>query len=69
MFPVDTSSSLHTDNCRNKFIVLGETYGFNGSFDSLDRKFSINFTKTKAKCCLNLHYNHDNSYLFGNGKF
>ena len=27
----------------------------------------INFTKTKVKFCLSLHYNGDNSYLFVNG--
>ena len=29
---------------------------------------SINFTVTKKKFCLNLHYNGGNSYLFVNGK-
>ena len=32
------------------------------------QKFSINFTKAKTKFCLSLHYNHDDSYLFVNGK-
>ena len=26
--------------------------------------YSINFTVTKKKCCLSLHYNRANSYLF-----
>ena len=30
--------------------------------------FSINFSKAKTKVCLSVHYNHDNSYLFPNGK-
>ena len=29
--------------------------------------YSINFTSTKKKFCLSLHYNRDNSYLFING--
>ena len=29
--------------------------------------FSINFTLTKKKFCLSLHYNGANSYLFVNG--
>ena len=30
--------------------------------------YSINFTLTKKKFCLSLHYNGANSYLFVNGK-
>ena len=29
--------------------------------------YSINFTQTKKKFCLSLHYNEPNSYLFVNG--
>ena len=29
--------------------------------------YSINFTATRKKFCLSLHYNEDNSYLFVNG--
>ena len=29
--------------------------------------YSINFTVTEKKCCLSLHYNGANSYLFVNG--
>ena len=66
----DDSSSSHTDNWKNNFLVLGEgpTYGINGSFDSPDKKFSINFSKTNTIFCLSLHYNDDNSYLFVNRK-
>ena len=50
--------------------MLGEgpTYGINGSFGSPEKRFSINFSKAKAKFCLSLHYNGDNSYLFVNGR-
>ena len=32
------------------------------------KKCRINFSKTNTKCYLSLHYNHDNSYSFVNGK-
>ena len=52
------------------FLVLGKgpTYDINGSFGAAEKKFSINFTKGNTKFCLSLHYSHDNSYLFINGK-
>ena len=42
----------------------GPTYGIDRSFESPEKKFSINFSKPNAKFCLSLHYNGDNSYLF-----
>ena len=42
--------------------------GINGSFGSPETKLDINFSKANTKCCLSLHYNHKNSYLFVNGK-
>ena len=70
IFGVDNSSLSHTDNCKNNFLVLGEAraYGINGSFGSLEKKFSINFSKANTKFRLSLYYNVDNSYLFVNGK-
>ena len=34
IFPVDISSSSHTDNLKNYFLILdeGDTFGINGSF-------------------------------------
>ena len=32
-----------------------------------EKMYSVNFTVTKKKFCLNLHYNGRNSYLFVNG--
>ena len=46
----------------------GRTFGINGRFGSPEKKFSINFSKSNTKCCLSLHYNGDNSYLFFNEK-
>ena len=70
IFGVDNSSSSHSDNRKNNFLILGEgsTYGINRSFDAPEKKFSINFSKVNTKFCLSLHYNDDNSYLFVNGK-
>ena len=69
-FGVVDSSSCHTDNRKNNFLVLGEwpTYGINGRFGTPEKKFSINFSQVMTKFCLSLHFIHDNSYLFVNGK-
>ena len=40
----------------------------NDSVDTAEQKLSINFTKTKTKLCLSLHYNGGNTYLYYNGK-
>ena len=54
IFGVDNSSSSHADNRKNNFLVLGEgpTYGITGSFDSPEKKFRINFKKSKVKILL-----------------
>ena len=68
IFGVDTGSSSHADNRKNKFLVQGEgdTSGINGTFGAPKYKFSINFSKPKTKFCLSFHYNRYNSYLFVN---
>ena len=70
IFGIDSSSSSHVDNRKNNFLILGlgPNFGINASFASLEKKFSINFTKENTKICLSLHYNADNSYLVVNGK-
>ena len=57
IFGVDNSSSSHTDNHKNNFLVLGEgtTYDINGSFGAAEKKFSINFTKARTKFCLGFY--------------
>ena len=67
---VGNSSSCHTHNLKNNFLILGEgsTFGINGSFGASEKKFSINFTKAKTKFSLSLRYNADNSY-FPMGKY
>ena len=59
---VDSNSSLHVENCKSHFLILGlgATFGINGSFGS-EKKFSIPFTKANTKFCLSLHYNANNS--------
>ena len=51
-FGVDNSSSFHTDNRKNNFLVLGEghAFGINGSSGAAAKKFSINFSKAKVLC-------------------
>ena len=46
IFGVDNSSSSHSENRTNNFLILGEgpTYGVNGSFGSPEKKFNINNT-------------------------
>ena len=64
------SSSVHANNKRNNILVLGKGFiqGINGTTIYAEKTYSINFTKTKRKFCLSLHYNGDNGYLFVNGK-
>ena len=70
IFVADNSSSSHANSCKNNFLLLGEgpSDGINGSFGSLEKTFCIDFSKANAKCCLSLHYNGGNIYLFVNGK-
>ena len=57
-FGVDNSSSSHSENRNNNFLVLGEgpIYGINGSFGSPEKKFTVSFSKANTKCCLVLHF-------------
>ena len=71
VFDVDSSSSSHTDNRKNIFLVLdqGATDDIDGSIGVAEKKFSINFRKgKKKKKCLIVHYNGDNRYLLVNRK-
>ena len=65
-----SSSSSNFDNLKNNFLILdlALTFGINGGFGLLEKKFCINFTKANTKCSFSLHYNGDNSYLFVNVK-
>ena len=62
------SSSSHIDNKKKNMLVLGKgpTQGLEHALTA-EKMYFINFTETKKKCCLSLHYNGANSYLFVNG--
>ena len=57
----------HVDNKGKDILVFGKgpTQGLESTLTS-EKKYSINFTATKNKFCLSLHYNRGNSYLFVN---
>ena len=62
------SSSAHIDNKKKNILVLGKgpTQGLEHTLTA-GKMYSINFTVTKTKFCLSLHYNGANKYLFLNG--
>ena len=61
------SNSIHVDNKKRDILVLGRgpTQGLESTLTA-EKMYSINFTVTKNKFCLSLHYNEGNSYLFTN---
>ena len=68
IFGVDVSFSVHVDNKKKGILVLGigPTQGLEHALTA-EKMDSINFTVTKKKVCLSLHYNGANSCLFVNG--
>ena len=68
IFGADMSTSIHIYNKKKDILVLGR-----GPMQELEstltaeKMYSINFTVTKKKICLNLHYNGGNGCLFVNG--
>ena len=62
------SFSAHIDNKKKDILVLGigPTQGLEHTLTA-EKLYSINFTVTKNKFCLRLHYNGANTYLFVNG--
>ena len=60
--------STHIGNKKKDILVLEKrpTQGLEHTFTA-EKMYSINFTVTKNKFCLSLHYNGANSYLFVNG--
>ena len=63
------SSSAHSDNEKKDILFLanGPTQGLDHTLIA-EKMYPINFTVTKKKFCISLHYNGANSYLFVNGK-
>ena len=68
IFGADMSSSSHIDNKKKDISVLGKgtTQGLEHTLTA-EKMYSINFTITKKKFSLSLHYNGANSYLSVNG--
>ena len=68
IFGVDMSSSIHIDNKKKHILIPGKgpIQGLQHTLTA-EKMYSINFTVTKKKVCLSLHYNGANSYLFVNG--
>ena len=62
------SSSVQIDNKKKDVLIFGKgpTQGLEHTLTP-EKMNSINFTVTKNKFCLGLHYNRGNSYLFVNG--
>ena len=62
------SFSAHIGNKKKVILVLGigPTQGLEHTLTA-EKMYSINFTMTKKKFCLNLNYNGANSCLFVNG--
>ena len=68
IFGVDMSSPSHIDNKKKDILVLrkGPTQGLENTLTA-EKIYSVNFTVTRKKICLSLHYNGANSYLFVSG--
>ena len=68
IFGADMSTSIQIDNKGKEILVLGRgpTQGSESTLTA-EKMYSINFTVTKNKFCLSLHYNGASSYLFVNG--
>ena len=68
IFGVDMSSFAHVDNKKKYILILGKAPIQGLGEDSLtaEKMYWINFTVTRKKFCLSLHYNGANSYLFVN---
>ena len=69
VFGADMSSSAHANNKTKNILILGKgfTQGFEHTTFYAEKLYSINFTGTRKKFSLSLHYNEDNNYLFING--
>ena len=63
------SSSVHANNKAKSILILGEgvTLELYDTILTTEKTYSINFTVSRRKFCLSLHYNGANSYLFVNG--
>ena len=69
LFEVDMSSSVHVGHNKKDTLILGEdpTQGLYDTTLTAEKNYSTNFTVSRKKFCLSLHYNGPNHYLFVNG--
>ena len=60
--------SIHIDSKGKDILILGlgPTQDLGENSLTAEKIYSTNFTVTKKKFCLSLHYNGENSYLFVN---
>ena len=67
-FGADFSSSAHIDNEGKDALILGEgpTQGLDDTTLSAEAKYPINFTQSRKRFVLSLHYYGSNSFLFAN---
>ena len=63
---VDMRSSAHVDNKKKYISILGEgpIQGLDDTALTAERRYSINFTESRKRFSVSLHYNGANSYLF-----
>ena len=68
IFGVDMSSSAHIDNKKKDILIYGKgpTQWLEHTLNA-ENIYTINFTLTKKKFCLSLHYKGASSYFFVNG--
>ena len=62
------SSSVHIDNKGKDILILGEgpTQGLDNTTLTAEAICPINFTQSRKRFVLSLHYNESNSFLFVN---
>ena len=60
------SSSVHVGNKKKYILILGKcpTQGLGEHSSTAEKMYSIEFTVTRKKFFLSVHYNGANSYLF-----
>ena len=59
---------MHSDNKNKDIFMLGEapTQGLDDTKSTAQAKYPINFTQSRKRFVLKLHYNGSNSFLFVN---
>ena len=68
IFGVDMNLSACINNKKKDVLVFGKSPSKGLEYTlTAEKMYSINFTVTKKKFCLHLHYNGANTYLFVNG--